>query len=50
MDEVKLKELLESTLKESLPEVVDAKVEAKTAEKFKEIEESLANINKSISL
>lgn len=50
MNEQKMKELLEATLKEALPDVVDAKVEAKTVERFKEIEESLSNINKSLTI
>lgn len=43
-----MKELLEGVLKEALPSIVEGQVEAKTVEKFQEIEKTLVDINKSI--
>lgn len=50
METKQLLETVETVLKEVLPNVVDATLEAKTAEKFSAIEKSLAEVNKSIKL
>ena len=50
MDQKQLQETLETTLKEVLPWVVDATVDAKMDEKVSNLENAIADLNKSIKM
>lgn len=48
MDEIQLKKVLKDVFAETVPEMIEGQVEAKTAEKFQAIEGQLAELNKSV--
>lgn len=50
MDKKEMSAMLEATMKEVLPAVVEATVEAKTVEKFASLEKEIADLNKSFKI
>lgn len=50
IDQKQLQETLENVMKETLPSVVDATVEAKMVEKFAGLEKQIADLNKNVKI
>jgi HK97 family phage major capsid protein len=50
MDQKALQETLENVMKETLPGVVDATVEAKMVEKFAGLEKQISDLNKNVKI
>jgi len=50
MDKKEMSAMLEATMKEVLPAVVEATVEAKTVEKFASLEKEIAELNRSFKI